>query len=386
MLNDIFRWGSKWGANRYPPIFPKLPRDYNTLINETTGMVTTWGSTSIYLLGKGGPTSQQGNAMTGETGATNYALCSISAGQTPLCTTHYNASSSGGSMEAICETDNALQYNRSEPLALMGNDTLSKDWINIASEWSKSIDVLLPLSSSHDPITDHQPAGLSFGAGLFDGNASNARLLTQFILTADDSGNLSTANPSAAEALAVLAGCTLIQSSTEAPFTLFWNYTHPTIEGGVHQAFNASVRVQQYGSGGTLAYQKPFYVVLVAVFLMNAAILLYFIWHRDWYTDFSEPVHLFSLAVNSPPSHELSGSCGCGPSGEQYRVSWKMHRYNDHFYVDGQKPSGGSVVVGGVDDGLGFEAVGRRRRWTQTFEMDSSPVLGRLRERFSRRF
>lgn len=365
-LSEIFRWGSKWGANRYPPIFPKLPIDYNTLINETNGMITTWGPTSIYLLGKGGPTNQQGSIMTGEEGATNYALCSISAGQTPLCTTHYNASSSGGSMEAICDTDDPLQYNQSEPLAQMGNDTLSPDWINVAQEWARS---------------------LSLSSGLFNGNASNARLLSQFILTAGDEGSLSTANPSAAEALAVLAGCTLIQSATDAPFTMFWNHTHATIEDGEHQTFNASVRVQQYGSGGTLTYQKPFYVVLVVVFLMNALILLYFICHRDWYTDFSEPVHLFSLAVNSPPSNKLSGSCGCGPSGEQYKVSWKMQRYNEHFYVDSSQKSrneNSSTSSSSSADDSGWRRRSRRSRKSRRFTtlpfemMDSPLVVGKI--------
>lgn len=150
-LNEIFRWGSKWGANRYPPIFPKLPIDYNTLINETNGMITTWGPTSIYLLGKGGPTNQQGSIMTGEEGATNYALCSISAGQTPLCTTHYNASSSGGSMEAICDTEDPLQYNQSVPRAPRGNDTLSPDWINVAQEWARSMSYFtFPKSSNQE--------------------------------------------------------------------------------------------------------------------------------------------------------------------------------------------------------------------------------------------
>ncbi|KAI5361935.1 hypothetical protein Slin15195_G055850 [Septoria linicola] len=352
LLNDIFRWGEKWGANRYPPIFPKLPIQYNTLINETKGMTTTYGPTSIYLLGRGGPVDSGGNSMIGSSGAKNYALCSLSAGQTPLCTTHYNASSSGGSMSAMCNTTDPLQYNRSESMALMGNDTLSKDWVNIASEWSRS---------------------LSFGAGLADGNASNARLLTQFIVT---SGNLSAANPSAAEALAVLAGNTLIQSSTDAPFTLFWNYTNPTLEQGVYQTFNASVRVQQYGSGGSADYQKPFHLVLVAVFLMSAAILVYFLCHRHWYTDFSEPVHLFSLAVNSPPSQELAGSCGCGPSGEQFKVSWKLHKDGEHFYVDSQKSIENTLNI----DSPRFS----RRRFTQTFEMDS-PV-GKLKDRFSRQF
>lgn len=156
---------------------------------------------------------------------------------------------------------------------------------------------------------------------------------------------------------------------------MYWNYTGTTIDGD-HQDFNASIRVQQYASGGSQGYQKPFYVVLVAVFLMNVGILLYFLSHRDWYTDFSEPVHLFSLAVNSPPSHEMAGSCGCGPSGEQYQVSWKLLREGEHFYVDSQKQGDNVMNI----DSPRFS----RRRFTQTFEMDS-PV-GKLKDRFSRQF
>jgi len=244
------------------------------------------------------------------------------------------------------------------------------------------------------------PTGLSLSSGLFDGNASNARLLTQFILTASDHGNLSLAHPSAAEALAVLAGCTLLQSATDAPFSMFWNHTHPTIQNGEYQHFNASLRVQQYGSGGSSSststssssYQKPLYLILTVVFLLNIFILSYFIFHRDWYVDFSEPLHLFSLAVNSPPSGLLRGSCGCGPSGEQLRVGWKMQRWNGHFYVDGKREEerekrGGFFKVEMEGEGRrGFSATSSGTTATTTTELPSSslemmdsPLVGRLK-------
>lgn len=130
-------------------------------------------------------------------------------------------------------------------------------------------------------------AGLSLTAGFSDGNASNARILTQFILTANE---LNPALPSLAEALAVLSGCTLIESSIDSPFDgKKWNYTLPEIQPGQHQYFDASVRDQQYASGGNLPYQKAFHLVLIVVFIMNAVILIYFLIHKDWYSDFTDP-------------------------------------------------------------------------------------------------
>ncbi|PPJ50981.1 hypothetical protein CBER1_06840 [Cercospora berteroae] len=355
-LEDMFHWGDKWGANNSPPIFPRLPDDYNTLLNDTIGM-STWGAKSIYLLLKGGPTNRKGTSTQGPSGPNstmegqNYALCQLQVGLTPNCVSSYNASISGGSMEAVCETGDTLQYNQSQHDAPQGISKLSQDWVNIGGEWARS---------------------LSLNAGLRSGNASNARLLSQLIVTED---KLDIALPSTAEALAVLAGNTLLQSSADSPFTMFWNYTDTMIDGSP-QYFNASVRIQQYASGGSAALQKPFYVVLVAVFVINAAILGYFFCHRDWYTDFSEPVHLFSLAVNSPPSYELAGSCGSGPSGEMYKTSWKMHRDGEHFYVDSQKQTGSTTME---VDSPRFS----RRRLTQTFEM-GSPIVGKLKDRFSR--
>lgn len=181
--------------------------------------------------------------------------------------------------------------------------------------------------------------------------------------------------PSTAEALAVLAGCTLIQSATDSTLkTTPWNYTLPTLLDGNHEYFNASYRIQQYASGGNQEYQKPFYVVLFAVVLMNFAILFYFLFHRDWYTDITEPNSLFSLAVNSPPSEKLAGACGSGPSGDMYKVSFKMNNDDGHYYVESHDPT--PHVVGVESPRLS------RRRWTESFEMLASPA-SRLTSRFS---
>jgi hypothetical protein len=344
-FDDLFGWGEKWGPSRYPPVFPKLPQDYNTLLNDTIGV--PWGRRTIYILGKGGPVDATGVSTTQDGIGTNYALCQMQAGLTDSCSTHYNASNSGSSMEAVCEEDSdPLQYAKNRPEGMpLRNDTLNADWPSIASTWAKS---------------------LSLSSGVVDGRSSNARILTQMIITSE---NFSSALPSMAEALAVMSGDTLIQSITDAPFVGHkWNYTIPVIQPGAHQTFNVSMRTRQFTSGGTVAYQKAFFVVLALVFAMNVVMLGYFLKNKDWYFDVLEPMNLFSLAVNSPPSEKLAGSCGCGPSGEQYRVSWKLNTEGDHYFVESPDP-----VVAGVVDGRSPKVVGRRR-FPQSFESDGPSV------------
>lgn len=143
-FNEIFKWGLDEGASRFPPVFPQLPTDYNTLVNDTTG--AGWGRKTIYILGKGGPLDTIG-VSTNVTGGNNYALCQLQAGLTSACSTHYNASSSGATMEAHCEDEaDALQYSRSavNP-AYNGNVTYSADWPDIAGSWARSLLSAIPL-------------------------------------------------------------------------------------------------------------------------------------------------------------------------------------------------------------------------------------------------
>lgn len=100
------------------------------------------------------------------------------------------------------------------------------------------------------------------------------------------------------------------------------------------QYFNASLKAQQYASGGVDDLSKGWMIILVLVFLMNIFVLIYFIIHRGLVTDFSEPPNLFALAVNSPPSHVLAGSCGGGPEGKQYMVNWFVNHEGDHLFME----------------------------------------------------
>lgn len=177
---------------------------------------------------------------------------------------------------------------------------------------------------------------------------------------------LSMALPSPAEALAVMSGNTLLQSVQDAPFVEFWNYSSPYLTESQTQYFNASVRAQQYASGGILNYQKGFYIVLFTVFAINIIILAYWIFHREWYNDFSDPTNLFSLAINSPPSEKLAEcSCGAGPNkGEQYKYHWRLGNDGGHVYME-------SPEVNEMEESPGV----RKRRWSDRFEKVTSPVV-----------
>jgi hypothetical protein len=336
-VDDIFGWNNESRIN-YPPVFAKYPKPFNTIMNHTSA---PWGRAEIYLLGQGGK-----DASTNMTGM--FSLCRIHMSVTAKCATQYNALSGGGAMEALCE-DKAgeLAYNKLNPDA--GEIPKVVNWKDIGFDWSNS---------------------LSLQTGIMDGDASNSRLLTQLMLVPSNPDpdnfkvDLSRTLPSMGEALAVMSGCTLLKSKLarvriysgytksnlgmmDAPFiTDPWDFSDPIVEQEQHQYFNASIRAQQYASGGIEdAASRAWVIVLLLVFLMNILVLIYFIIHRGLVTDFSEPPNLFALAVNSPPSHVLAGSCGGGPEGKQYMVNWFVNHEGNHLFME---PGEKTALLGGV--------------------------------------
>lgn len=290
-VDDIFGVGEKNG--RRMPVFPKLPVAYNSVYNVTGFPLT---SDSIYLL-TASPTS-------------TYTLCSIRASMYPDCSTKYTASMNSGNLSTTCDdTSNNLMYSNSRTDATKG--VTSQNWTVVANQWATT---------------------MSLNAGISDANASNARLLSQLIPTKP---SLDPKLPSIAEALAVMAGCTLVTSSLDSPFIHYWNYTTPMLHPPLPQSFNATVRSQEFQSGAAQPWQKIFYIVLMVVFLINLFCLAYFAHQRGLVTDFIEPQNLFALSLNSPPSHVLDGACGGGPEKEQLKTNWhiKLEHARDHFYI-----------------------------------------------------
>lgn len=292
-LDDIFGFSDV----RPPPVFAKLPLAFNTILNFS--IPGLWDS--LYLL-----------ATSGEI-KSSHMLCSIRGSLTPNCSTYYHASMGGGNLTTNCEdlTD-AFSYHKSDRTAPNGG--LSKDWVNVAVSWILAVNL---------------------NDGINNGKSSNARLLTQLMPT---SFSLDRTTPSISEALAVMAGCTLILSGLGSPFVHFWNYTgaNNIVTEPQTQYFNATLRTQDYSSGGTQSWQGLFYVVLMTVFVLNIGCLIWFFIRSNFITDFTEPENLFSISLNSPPSQRLEGACGGGPEKEQIATKWtiRMDQEREHYYVE----------------------------------------------------
>ncbi|KAJ5329362.1 hypothetical protein N7452_009752 [Penicillium brevicompactum] len=298
VVDDIFQFGPSHG--QVPPVFGKFPKPYNTILN-VTGL---YPANAIYLLGASPPDTEP-----------EYVMCALRAKQTGHCSTKYNAGSSGAALDTRCEDpSNDLEYARRQPGFIEG--VWESDWKNVASEWANS---------------------LSLGAGISDGAASNARLLMQMVPQYDGGYALDAKMPSIAEALAVMAGCTLILSSQDAPFYHFWNYTGHVLGEAVYQRFNGTVQAVSYASGAAEKWQGIFFVILVFAFLTSAVCLGFMIVEARGrqVTDFTEPQNLFALAVNSPQSSRLEGACGCGPCGKQLKERWfiGMQENDEHYYI-----------------------------------------------------
>ena len=308
------------------PIFPNFPEAYNTVFNYSGG----YGHQSIYLL------------ATSPTGT--YSMCSMRVAQSPDCYTEYYASMSGGSLTSHCG-DHPLAYGKSEPRAT--NGVWEKDWVSVASEWGN---------------------GLSLASGITNGNSAISRLLTQLIPTENA---LDPGLPSISEGLAVLVGCTLMMSSQGAPFIHYWNYTefdNNILTDPQYQAFNATIKTQEYQSGGTRAWQGVFYIVLVIVFFTNVFCLGYFIISGSHVTDFIEPRNLFSLSLNSPPSAVLDGSCSGSLEKKQLNASWRIlrDRERQHMYIESR--------------GVGKEEGKRSYPQPTILEMKKGPIGNCFRE------
>ncbi|KAI4639209.1 hypothetical protein J4E93_009387 [Alternaria ventricosa] len=326
VVDEIFGWdvNDTTTTKNWPPVFGKYPLPFNTIMNHTS---FAWGRSAIYLLGQGGPDD------VGMDGTGIFSLCKLHLTVRPGCSTRHNVTGSGATMEALCEDPNDKKAFVETGDEVSVNTKGVANWRDIGTDWANS---------------------LSLGTGLMDANASTSRLLTQLVLkpTNPDPENLqvdlSNAIPSLGEALAVLAGCTLLLSMVDTPFVTFWNYSHPMLDEYQTQYFNASLKAQQYASGGMPGASKAWVLILALVFAMNVFVLIYFIFHRGLVTDFCEPPNLFALAVNSPPSHVLAGSCGGGPEGKQYMVNWFVNHEGNHLYME---PGEKSHLLGGHSHG-----------------------------------
>jgi hypothetical protein len=129
-------------------------------------------------------------------------------------------------------------------------------------------------------------------------------------------------------------------------------------------------------------------IVLLAVFLTNVFVLIYFIVNRGLVTDFSEPPNLFGLTINSPPNNLMRGSCGTGPEGRQYAIKWGVEMEGDHLYIS-DKDHNSHPLYGNVKGSARTESFlsfgdlfSRGRKWNRLpsqnegLEMGTSTAYG----------
>lgn len=196
--------------------------------------------------------------------------------------------------------------------------------------------------------------------GATDANASNARVLTQLILREPA---LDPLLPSAAEALAAYASAALAIGSVQTSFKHYLAYgdgegLNPLPAGGSYETFGASVRTQEYTSSYEEDWQRVFYVVLILIFVINVVCLAYLLLQSGGglVADYTEPQNLFALALNSPPSAALAGSCGAGPNLAEMVAPWRVayaEGHNHYFFEE----AGHSPVAVKRAGTLGAESV-----------------------------
>ncbi|KAJ9607138.1 hypothetical protein H2200_008210 [Cladophialophora chaetospira] len=299
-IDDVFDWKTDNVYRPNPrPIFPKIPIPYNTIAY----VPFLYGPAAVYILATPPPYDSVH-------GTNDHIICSIRSTQYINCTTSYRAAQTEGQLTVHCDSDplNTMPYYASVSPSIARIDQWEPDWKDIGSEWLRSVQL---------------------NSGFVDANMSSARILTQLIpqfpVVSSDYTFLPATYPSIAEAIAVLGMGTLVRVSFSAPFVQFWNYTVSVLEDPQNQYFKTRVTFSDYASTPTQAWQNLFYIVLLVVFVFSAASTAYLslIFTRSGcVTDFTEPQNLFAVAINSPPSNAMAGTCGAGPRGEALGKKW----------------------------------------------------------------
>ncbi|CAN9192379.1 unnamed protein product [Alternaria alternata] len=309
VLDDIFGWKDETeDHSRARPIFLKYPKAGNTIANHTQVPYEEGDRPEVYLLGKAPDNTTE-----------DYFLCSMKAGITTSCTTRYNASSGGQSLEAVCDGPhgNISEDASIQPLRSNGDKAALVGWRELGFNLLNS---------------------LSLNNGVFDGDASTARIFTQLQLTEP---KLNKTLPSPAEALLSMTTCTVLDLTQDFPFTTDGKFDQPQM-----QNFNASVRVAQYMSGGEKDYQKALLVVLALTLLINIFIFIYFavLLRIRLITDICEPLVLFILGYHSPPQDGLfRGLPQEGPQKRDMRVDWIVKRKGEQLVVVGMEERDGEL-------------------------------------------
>lgn len=138
------------------------------------------------------------------------------------------------------------------------------------------------------------------------------------------------------------------------------------------------IKSQEYASGGVATATKGWLGVLMATFVINSLMLVYFIIQPGLITDISQPPQLFALAINSRPTRALAGSCGTGPEGEQYKVKWAIDQEREHFSMRPCSEDDPSLLRNEYDSGS-FQVADAKPGKSSGMLASLAPALSRAR-------
>ena len=283
-----------------PPVFWRLPDLRNSNLNGNWNAMN-----AVYLL------------LAFE--ADRFSLCSLSMSFRGGCSSELTVSASSSTLSTNC-AQHDMSYNQLLPQfpqdAKPQNATLS-NWVHFAYRWAEAV----ALDSGNSTTNAAAPAMLAEFAPL--GPIFNPT------------------RPLLVEALAVLAGNTLLDSMVGAPFDGAWPYQNASIPTPVLQSFEARVTRSIYVSGGNTPWKNVFMLVLATTFILSSVCFGYLLFiscisHclsrfgrrdstrnglRQDCTDLNE---LFQIALNSPQPGQGSPVCNAREKGELQKLKWRF--------------------------------------------------------------
>ncbi|KAI1341730.1 hypothetical protein F5Y15DRAFT_413658 [Xylariaceae sp. FL0016] len=299
-LDDVFQMGPKY-EKTFTPKFKMLTPPRNFVVNWTPDHEFY---DSMYIMAKYNETS-------------DYTICQLRSLLSPSCFTAFVVNTYHANMSAWC--DSASEDDKGTPYGKVygdhGDGVLAPLWGNLSKSWSNT---------------------LNLNGGASNADTSNAKVLSSMILFEP---KLSDTLPSMAEALAVLASPTIVDSSLGSSFLHTSSDTSPPAAG--YEEIHVEYQYMGFFSGNAKGHRGGIaifnFIVLAGVFLISTFCLLHHLNRQGMVTDYTEPQNLFALAINSPPSRALKGACGDGPSTRDLGIAFRVcysEASNHYFFED----------------------------------------------------
>ncbi|KAI0528214.1 hypothetical protein F5B22DRAFT_641186 [Xylaria bambusicola] len=395
-VDDIFKWGEKY--QRRPPIFPLYPIENNMV----TVLPNDTNRTALYILAKS---------------INNYSVCQLSSWMTSKCSSTFNLSgTSGGHMKAHCEDPNDKNArDRTIPDGAALTSSPSPDWVNIAYEWQLAINlnggtqknnasnalILTSFALDKPELNPRLPSMAEALAVLVSNTMATGSIDSTFgpVWThkADEGVNNILFNPVYENFSAGVQTQQYASAHTSAWQVIFYPILLLVFVlnvlcllylafGTAFTSFSTaepSFKKRHFSSSSPSSPALPFPISFTrssrqaqsesdrenlvddtttdnarAASTSERAKAA-----KGLVTDYTEPQNLFALAVNSPPSRALAGSCGHGPEGKEMGVPWRVgySACANHYFFEEGVPERGDPGTAAAAMASGADLLGEQR-------------------------